>query len=300
MSDKKLKIDLSPLWANPDNRFVIRFQDMSQEQQNRFVTRIKEVAPQATLRKTNGITLEEITQILMEINPIIFGERANQYVSRNHHSNFGKQVVSAISGYAFRTLCQAVYKIKHLKRALTKYEMRSIAHLTAQSYRQANDIVDAAFRIGVITSSEGQEAPTHVIMDIGMEDLERIRQNQERNGFNRIPDNLRPDPFAPITPSDFVIEDEEPYQAIPDQVIPVFDREPTRIGIEYAAMEVRPRLGNHYQTRLGNHYQIIESDGNVITFEYIEAERRRTTIERQERLASLHRPRIIPPNISTT
>lgn len=188
MTQKKLKIDLSPLWNQPSQKFTIRFLDINENQKRILAQRIKDVAKQARIKNQNGPNVQTIYETLTEINPVIFGEyhQRNAYRQVQGYRVFNINNARALSGFWFHQLCQAIYMIDCLKRDITKNEMYDIAYLTIQDWDVAQTYVNQHYTI-----QDPEERERRVLLeDIGMDDIANARHMAEDNGANRIPDGV--------------------------------------------------------------------------------------------------------------
>jgi hypothetical protein len=204
MIERKLKIDLTPLWNQPTNKFIVRFIDLNEVMKRTLAQRIKDVAKQNTIRKLTGPTTQIIYETLTEINPIIFGEFAEQITYRpvNGYKVFNVNRVRTLGGYMFHNLCQAIYLITCVKRNLRKKEMCDIAYLTCQDWTMVSNYIDENYRL---PDPEENQTRNLIPEEIELADIQRARRVAEDNGANRIPDGV------------FQLEDET--QNIIDQLV---------------------------------------------------------------------------------
>jgi len=188
MIEKKLKIDLSPLWNEEIGTFTIRFLNINEKEKRILAQRIKDVAKQARIRSLRGPNIQDIYETLMEINPIIFGEYNQNYIHRtiNGYKTFNKTNSRTLDGYFFHELCKAIYLINCLKRDLNKQEINSIAYLTCQSWDKVIHYTDQHYQ----TRHEEEIERRNIIEDIGIDDIKRAREHAEENGADRIPDGV--------------------------------------------------------------------------------------------------------------
>lgn len=187
MSERKFNYNLESFWENPDNLFTVRFRNLHENLKTTLAKRIKETAPQYSIKKPTGPTIQDIYNTLEEINPIIFGEahRSSYRYNRNSYRNFNRTPTRTMTGWWYQNLCQAIYFIDCIKRPLTRDEIFKIIRLTEVTWEKIDDFLDN--RIGIEQEETERIQP---IQDIGIEDIERARANAERNGANRIPDNV--------------------------------------------------------------------------------------------------------------
>ena len=168
MSNTKIKINISKLWV-PTDRFTLRYKDINSLNQNLLAKRIKEVAPQYKIRKENGPTIEQIQEVLLEINPIVFGEETTSFYSTR---TFNRNNANSLSGWTFRQLCKSIYKILCLKRNLTRNEITTIISLTTGNYRATRTFMGEAMPTGGIVEDTPQPLPT--VEEIGLSDIEQL------------------------------------------------------------------------------------------------------------------------------
>lgn len=207
MTEKKLQIDLSPLWNNPRGIFILRFKDIAEAQKTLLAMRIKKCAPQYTIRKTNGPTVNKLHEALIEINPIIFAESNSE--RRRPWQNFNIFVTHQISGYMFKNLCQAIYLMTCRKKQLTKNQIINIAQLSCTDYQRTINFIEEWLRNhNLETTNEQRLTP---ITDIGINDIAEARAQAERHNNNH---SLRITNRIGLAPVLSAIEDAEnnPHQ----------------------------------------------------------------------------------------
>jgi hypothetical protein len=193
MIEKKLRINLSGLWDNPNGFFTLRYQDLNEEKKTQLATRIKLIAPQRTIRKVDGISIEDIKLTLTEINPIIFSEQQtteNGYRSSrriNSYRRFNTLSSRTLDSYRFKDLCQAIYKINCLKKNLTNGEIYTIANLSTQLHDSVTRYLEPRLRSNNPTEEEERIS---LISDIGIEDIRHAREQAESRGADNIPDGM--------------------------------------------------------------------------------------------------------------
>lgn len=190
-------IDFSTLRENPDNLFVLRFQDISEETRRTLATRIKETAPQYSIKKPNGPDIQSLYETLTEINPIIFSEyqpegERNQWYPRNSYRNFNYSKAHYISGYKFHNLCKAVYYTLCLKKPLTREKLFIIGLSINSNWNKVQRLIDRNLPLQANSNQSSQNQETNTLNDnIGLEDIERVRRHVETNGANNIPEGMR-------------------------------------------------------------------------------------------------------------
>lgn len=190
-------IDFSTLRENPDNLFILRFLDINEETRRTLATRIKETAPQYSIKKPNGPNIQSLYETLTEINPIIFSEyqpeiQRNQWYPRNSYKNFNFFNAHYISGYKFHNLCKAVYYTLCLKKPLTREKLLIIGLTINSNWSKVQTLIDRNLpqQTNQNQSSQNQETNTSD-NNIGLEDIERVRRHVETNGANNIPEGMR-------------------------------------------------------------------------------------------------------------
>ena len=132
--EKKLNLNLSPLWENPNNLFTLRFLDINAPLQRILAQRIKQVAPQQRIQREPNPDL--IHSALKTINPIIFSEPTREN-NRSYYHPFSRYSIHTIDGYYFKKLCQAIYQLTCRQTPLTNQEKRKIIVLTNRDYEQS-------------------------------------------------------------------------------------------------------------------------------------------------------------------
>lgn len=185
MTERKLKIDLSPLWNNPGGTFILRFQDISEAQKILLAMRIKHCATQYRLRKLTGPTSNDIHQALIEINPIIFAESQNE--RRHPWQNFNVYETRQISGYRFKNLSQAIHQLTCIKKQPTQYQVTNIARLSCLNWRRTEEFVEQWFRNNNLETTEEERLTP--ITDLGINDIAEARASAERSNNTHTRDN---------------------------------------------------------------------------------------------------------------
>lgn len=183
MINRKLNIDFSPLWTNPNQIFTLRYQDMNEPCKLLLAKRIKETAKQQRIKKTTGPSIQDIYETLTELNIIIFTENQcndGTYTPRNSYRNFNFSSIKTISGYQFHNLCQAIYFILCIKREKTTKEITDITKLIHQNRGIVRNFVDTYFRTR--NQEEQRNTPPE---ELGLEDIERARNTAIENGAGR-------------------------------------------------------------------------------------------------------------------
>jgi len=180
MTNRRLNIDLSGLWENPENLFTIRFKDISERYKKTLTTRIKLKAHHSKIKDRNGPTEEEIYNVLEEINPIIFSE--NTITSNSYHNAppFGRTQCRMLGGYIFQTLSRAIYLLTCVKREKTKAEIINIAFLTYADWSKVSIYVNQRFQ----QIAEREERVSQPPEEIGIEEMARIRRPIEERQYN--------------------------------------------------------------------------------------------------------------------
>ena len=171
--------DLSSLWTNRENRFILRFHNISDEMKRILATRIKETSPIRTLRTKESVTVDVILNTLMQINPIIFAEHQRNYhswITTDSPRCFGKSTVQAIEGWWFKILCTSIYKITCLKRELATHELTRIVQLTTTS-EGAQDFLATTIRTNTTLGSIERPLPHD---EVGLDEIEQARLRAEQ------------------------------------------------------------------------------------------------------------------------
>jgi len=181
MIEKKIKINFSPLWENPDNKFIVRFNDLQDKDKIIFATRLKNSAPQYKIRNQNGpATIEEIISIFKEINPIIYSESLHVLGLLNLQQRFGTQRIQTMNSYFFKILCQLIYKIICLKKPLHFQDYIDICKLssTIRNYTTWENFLTPLYQG---TQEEESQTSTE---EISLNDLSNIRNRTVRQNEN--------------------------------------------------------------------------------------------------------------------
>ena len=191
---RKFQLDLTELWQNPNNRFTVRYRNIDEEQKKNLAKRIKEIAPQRSIKKTTGPSEQAIYETLMEINPIIFteviinneGRRASWYAGEKA---FGTYNIKHIAGYNFKNLCRAIYQIDCLKRELKIREIERIVQLTHQDWNTISNFITRNMgNREQLRRTEGEEP--EIPEEMGIREIERARATAESNGAGNIPNAM--------------------------------------------------------------------------------------------------------------
>ena len=137
--EKKLRVDASSLWDEPDNQFVLRFNDLNETKQNKFTERFKKSAVQFKLRRPDGVNEQEISNFLKEINPVIFAEgmtsRFNSYAQQKRWNVFS---ISCLSGWRHKRLSQIVYRFLCVKKPPGRDEIKDALSLSTNRIEEQN------------------------------------------------------------------------------------------------------------------------------------------------------------------
>lgn len=176
---RKLRVDGSSLWNDPENQFVLRFNDLNQEKQNKLAKRIKETTWRWKVKEYLREQGEEkLVSLLKEINPVIYAEgktrRQNQWRQWNIHN------IQCLSGWNFRKLDQLIYRFLCLKRPPTHHEINSALTMSIQGINdtessQAHEIITNQFNL--IRNEEPSNLPPP---EIGIEEVRSARERTER------------------------------------------------------------------------------------------------------------------------
>lgn len=182
----KIPFDLEPLRSNQLGKFTLRFLDINEQQKNLLALRIKQTARQWNIRNeiNEKSTVDKIYQALKEINPIIFSENTNPYISAGSYRNFGSFDTQTLSGWYYKRLCEAIYQMICIKRPLKRDELDRIAQLTCRDTPFAHRFVDERY---IPTGRESNQSQSTSIPEIGLNEMEDIRRRAENNGADNIP-----------------------------------------------------------------------------------------------------------------
>jgi len=174
----KIGFDISSLWRDQEDRFTLRFNDISENQQQKLAERIKICAYQYRLSKLGGPTIEEIKTILKQINIFIFKE--GSYRTVNPHKSFSYYAAQTINGWHFKNLSRAVFLLLCMKRKLKKREIEIILRTVTTNYPEVCRLLEENL---LETTQETRE--TIEIPEIGIEEMGNIRARvEERENHN--------------------------------------------------------------------------------------------------------------------
>lgn len=177
----RLNLDLSSLWQ-PNERFTLRYLDLSEEKRTLLATRIKNTAKYLTIRKATGPDIQKIKETLEIFNPIIFGEASINHWSgrQNNYRSFGAQNIKTMGGWHYSLICKSIYLLACKKTKLKREEVIDMARTTAPDYTTAYNFVNRNF----IEEVDDVEEEPIVIEEANMQQLERIRRRLSPNEMN--------------------------------------------------------------------------------------------------------------------
>lgn len=184
-------IDFSPLMENPENLFIVRFNNLDPDSQTRLASRIKETARQRTIRKNTGPSIETIHTALIKLNPIIFSEHIikeeerSNYRPKKSYRNFNFYEVTSISGYRFHDLCKAIYYILYAKKPMNQDKMTIIAATISNNWNSIRQILRNRD-----TEEQNNEEEQHLNNNLdvlGIQEIERARINTEQRDHTSQP-----------------------------------------------------------------------------------------------------------------
>lgn len=182
---RKLKVDGSSLWDNPENQFILRFNDLNQEKQNKFAQRLKETSQRQKVR--NGPTIENIVSLLKEINPIIYAEGEERRSCRWKHWNCSN--VQVLSGWYYRTLDQLIYRFLCLNRPPNYQEIKEALYLSITGINIDNPAVlsyneQIAIILNQLPEENAEQAINTIPQEIGINEIQSARERTERRNIN--------------------------------------------------------------------------------------------------------------------
>jgi hypothetical protein len=180
-------MDLSSLWSNPEERFILRFRDLSEEKKISLSKRIKATAPYYRIKSTRGPSVEEIQTTLMEFNPVIFAEYNGN--NTNSYRNFAIYSVYSMTSYCYKKICSAIYYLICLKRPMREEEIEKIISTTTIDWNITTNFMNDNYR-GEDRSITPEPERIN-IPEIGMEEITNIRLRTEHEGSGRIPRAMR-------------------------------------------------------------------------------------------------------------
>lgn len=194
MTQKKINLDLSTLWENPENYFTVRFNDINEKSKENLAQRIKMLAPQYNIRKESGPSTALIYQVLSEINPIIFSETTSSNI---WDTPFGRSSSRTLTGYYFTKLCQIIYKTLCTKKGLKREDLITTTLITSMDYNKGRELVrtlgtqqrDTSRR--TLLSSDTNRTPSNII-EIGMTEIGNARSRATAYGATAVPEEMRP------------------------------------------------------------------------------------------------------------
>lgn len=194
MSTKHLNIDLSPLWENPEQKFIIRYNNINPKDQLILARRIKEAPTIYTIKISDNFTPQTIKSVLNEINPVIFAESTyNDY--SNKSQTFGLYNVKSITSYHYCQLCKTIYYLLKTNKNINRNQADIIINTTLypHTFRQKERMLNQLF------NSTNQQT-THPLIEepaslnsepITIQNVRRTREitENENNDTNRNQNN---------------------------------------------------------------------------------------------------------------
>ena len=180
--ERKLRVDASSLWDEPDNQFVLRFNDLNETKQNKFTERFKKSAVQFKLRRPDGVNEQEISNFLKEINPVIFAEgmtSSNNSCAQQRRWNIFS--VSCLSGWRHKRLSQIVYRFLCVKKPPDRNDIKDALRLSTDRIEEQNTSIYT--RINTLLSNLSFENENETFVnppELGMEEIRSARENTER------------------------------------------------------------------------------------------------------------------------
>lgn len=179
---RKLMVDGSGLWDNPEEQFVLRFNDINQERQNKLAQRLKKSSQRQRVRnETYGPTIDEIVSLLKEINPIIHTE-GKKRIEYGQWKRWNKNYVQTLSGWYFRKLDLIIYRFLCLNRPPTRYEIETALWLSTAGINN-DSLISPADAIHLLLDpiiQENNETTNTPPPEIGIEEVRSARERTER------------------------------------------------------------------------------------------------------------------------
>lgn len=173
-------VDGSSLWLNPENQFVLRFNDINQERQTKLAQRIKQASRRQKIRNENGPTIEEIVSLLKEINPIIHAEGPNRR-ENDKWKNWNKTNIQSLSSRYFEELDKLIYRFLCLKRPPYIDEIAAALRFSVRHIQDNSSSYDNTIRTLIATLPPNNEPPENIVLsEIGIEDIQSARERTER------------------------------------------------------------------------------------------------------------------------
>lgn len=136
-----LPVDAAPLWDEPADCLVLRFNDLSEAKQRHLAERLKVTAPQSRLRHPDGPSVDRVLALLKEVNPVLYGESSTILRKRWLESR-----IKTLSSRYHRMLCQGLYRLLCRRRPLKRHELADLLVLGSYRYnhRQLERTLDLA------------------------------------------------------------------------------------------------------------------------------------------------------------
>lgn len=179
---RKLIVDGSSLWENPEDQFVLRFNDLNQLKQNKLAERLKQTSKRQRIRDENGPTIEEIVSLLKEINPIIHSEGSRR--SYGSWTRWNIHNVHSLSGWYFRKLDQLIYRFLCLNRPPKYEEIKDALLLSCQNIFLADQAMSHGEQIRNILSrlppENSETAVSAHPSELGINEVQSARERTER------------------------------------------------------------------------------------------------------------------------
>jgi len=188
---RKLKVDGSGLWLEPENQFILRFNDMNENRQSKFAERFKKTAKESKLLNPHGPSEQDILSFLKEVNPIIYSEGRSRF--NNSWQRWNATSIYTLSGRSFRKLRKMVYRFLCLKRQPYLYEIEetlklSISCLELNPQEKETLLINTHALLAQLQTEENsrqsrQEKRNKIPSEINMLEVQQAREHAEHRMF---------------------------------------------------------------------------------------------------------------------
>ena len=172
------------MWDEPDNQFVLRFNDLNETKQNKFTERFKKSAVQFRLRRPDGVNEQEISNFLKEVNPVIFAEgKTSRFNSFAQQRRWNVLSISCLSGWHHKKLSQIVYRFLCVKKPPGRDDIKDAMSLSTNRIEEQNTSIPTHQKITALLSNLSFENQNETFVnppELGMEEIRSARESTER------------------------------------------------------------------------------------------------------------------------
>lgn len=179
---RKLKVDGSSLWDNPENQFILRFNDLNPEKQNKLTQRLKETSQRQRVRELSGPTIENIFSLLKEINPILYAE-GKERRGYGQWKRWNIKSVQTLSGWHYRELDKLIYRFLCLNRPPNYQEIRAALYLSLGNV-STNNIEQIRLILDQLPHENTEPSISVIPQEIGINEIQSARERTERRNNN--------------------------------------------------------------------------------------------------------------------